>query len=78
MDELFDNQGRQPDGGPQLQIATVTSATAKTARIKLNGMTAAIDKDFRVLQTGVALTVGDRGVAAKISGTYVILGKLSY
>ena len=76
MDELFE-PAEQADSSSLLQIATITSVGSGTARIKFNGL-GAIDKDYRVLKTGVSLAVNDRVVIAKISGTYVILGKLSY
>lgn len=74
MDELVFS----PTAGssePVLQLANVSAVQGSTAKIYFAGGEA-LNKWFRVMQGGVSLAAGDRVVVARISGTYVVLGKI--
>ena len=59
-------------------LATVMSVTGtgNYARIKLDGADTATAKPYKILATGVTLAADDRVLAARVSGTLVILGKI--
>ena len=52
------------------------SVTGNYARIKLDGADTATAKPYKILATGVTLAADDRVLAARVSGTLVILGKI--
>ena len=57
-------------------LATVMSVTGNYARIKLDAADTATAKPYKILATGVTLAENDRVLAARVSGTLVILGKI--
>lgn len=56
-------------------IATADSA-AGTVTMTLDGMTSAMQKSYKTLSGAWPLAAGDRVVVMKMSGTYVVLGKI--
>lgn len=76
MDELiFIPASDTPE--PILQLANVAAVQDNTAKIYFAGGIT-LNKWFKVMQTGVSLAVGDRVLVARLSGSYVILGKITY
>ena len=59
-------------------LATIVTAdgTAGTATILLDGMTAANVKPYKAMVSAWPLAQGDRVVVMKLSGTYLVLGKI--
>lgn len=78
---MSENVFLQPESVPRetsLQIATLgTGSAANGWTLILDGQTTASQKNYKRIDTGGTLTSGDRVVVVKISGTYVILGKLT-
>ncbi len=64
------------EGGsiPEIYNVTIASPGADGATIILPGQTAATRKAYPYAIAGMQLAAGDRALALKISGTYVILG----
>ncbi len=64
------------EGGsiPEIYNVTIASPGADGATIILPGQTAATRKAYPYAIAGTQLSAGDRALALKISGTYVILG----
>ena len=56
-------------------IATADSASGTVTMI-LDGMTSAMQKSYKTLSGAWPLEVGDRVVVMKMSGTYVVIGKI--
>lgn len=67
------------DESTSIRLATVGtvsgSAAARYATLKFDGATEESEKKFKVLN-GTLLSKGDRVVILKISGSYVILGRI--
>ena len=59
-----------------LRLATVAAAGTDGVRIQLDGQDSAGAKYYTRLLNGQTLTSGDRVLVAKLSGTYVIMGKV--
>lgn len=76
MDEIF-NIAPQPSAREPLMLATVGNVSAAGTTLILDGQTAATTKRYKRVMTGQTLTAGDRVLVARISGTYVIFGKIS-
>lgn len=66
----------QSDG--QLQIAKIGSGSSSLGwTLILDGQTTATTKRYKTLTSiSVSVSAGDRVLVAKISGTYLIVGKL--
>ena len=76
MIELFYPQADR-EAPEQLLLATVGSVNASGTTLAFNGGTASTTRYKRV-QTGQTLAAGDVVLVARISGSYVILGKIVY
>lgn len=76
MDELF---GLTParTTPEQLFLAQVGSVSSSGATLRINGE-AATATGFKHVVTGQSLAAGDLVLVARISGSYVILGKIAY
>lgn len=76
MDELF---GLTParTTPEQLFLAQVGSVGSSGATLQINGE-AATATGFKHVVTGQSLAAGDLVLVARISGSYVILGKIAY
>ena len=59
----------------EIILATVDRANSMEVYIKVDGDSAAMQKPYKFLQTGVTLASGDRVLVLKQSGTFVVLGK---
>lgn len=57
-------------------IATVGVVSSAGVTLIFPGQTAATAKAYKRLDTGQALATGNTVLAVKVSGTYVIIGKL--
>lgn len=73
-DDLFEEQ-QTAHTGEQILLAKVIGISGQTAKIQVDGST--IDRFYKIMQTGATLAANDRVVVAKISGSYVILGKIT-
>lgn len=58
-------------------LATVGSVSAAGTTLILDGQTSATTKRYKRVVTGQTLAAGDRVLVARISGTFVILGKIA-
>lgn len=58
-------------------LATVGSVSAAGTTLILDGQTAATTKRYKRVVTGQTLAAGDRVLVARISGTFVVLGKIA-
>jgi len=76
LDDLF-NIAAQPPAREPLMLATVGSVSAAGTTLILDGQTSATTKRYKRVVTGQTLAAGDRVLVARISGTYVIFGKIS-
>jgi len=76
LDELF-SIAPQPSAREPLMLATVGSVSAAGTTLILDGQTAATTKRYKRVVTGQTLAAGDRVLVARISGTFVILGKIA-
>lgn len=61
----------------QLFLAQVGSVSGAGATLQINGESATAT-GFKHLVTGQSLAAGDLVLVARISGSYVILGKIAY
>lgn len=61
----------------EIILATVDYKTTSGVYIKVDGDSAAMQKPYKSLQTGVTLASGDRVLVLKHSGTFIVLGKFS-
>ena len=78
MTDIFKTTNARTASGAQLIVATVGTATAAGVTLVLPGTTSASQKRYKRLITGEDLTAGDLVLAAQISGSYVVLGKIAY
>lgn len=62
----------------ELILATVGSASASGVTLVLPGQTTATQKTYKMIITGESLAADDRVLVAKISGSYVVIGKIDY
>lgn len=76
MDELL-GIPRELQNAPQLFLATIGDVNSNGATLSFNGSAATSTRYKRVV-TGQTLTAGDFVLVAKISGSYIILGKIAY
>lgn len=58
-------------------LATVGSVSSAGTTLILDGQTSATTKRYKRVVTGQTLAAGDRVLVARISGTYLILGKIA-
>ncbi|MBR2582563.1 MAG: hypothetical protein IKD61_04155 [Oscillospiraceae bacterium] len=76
MDELLEIP-RELQNAPQLFLATIGDVNSNGVTLSFNGSAATSTRYKRVV-TGQTLTAGDFVLVAKISGSYIILGKIAY
>lgn len=57
-------------------MASVTAVDQNGVSLSINGGLEMLKKKYRSMLTGYQPSVGDRVLIAKVSGTYVILGKV--
>lgn len=76
MNELFD-PGASASASEQLLIATVGSVSSSGTTLRFNTASATMTRFKRVV-TGQSLSAGDMVLVARVSGSYVILGKIAY
>lgn len=57
-------------------LATVKSVASSGITIQLDGDDTPLKKQYRWISTGTSLSVNDRVLVLKNSGTYIIIGKL--
>ena len=71
--------GEKPGGSQTLLIATISAWSASLgATLTFDGQQTATTKRYRRLVNGQTPAVGDRVLVAKMSGTYIILGKIGF
>ena len=58
-------------------IATVVNLNQNGLQLMAGGASEPMKKYYRYLNTGSSFNRGDRVLAVKVSGTYVVLGKIS-
>lgn len=63
---------------PTLLLATVGSVSSSGITLRFSVQSEASEKKYKRLITGQALYSGDRVLVVKMSGTYVVLGKIAY
>lgn len=61
-----------------LILATVGSVSSSGITLRFSGQSEASEKKYKRLMTGQTLYAGDRVLVVKLSGTYVVLGKIAY
>lgn len=79
MDEFFQSEELDRTfANAEFYLATVTwGDSSEGLQIKLDGETSGSTKYYKILQTGrEPPTVNDRVLVMKLSGTYVVLGKI--
>ena len=57
-------------------LATVKSVASSGITIQLDGDDTPLGKRYKWISTGTSLSVNDRVLVLKNSGTYIIIGKL--
>lgn len=75
MNELFD-PGASTSASEQLLIATVGSVSSSGTTLRFNTAGATTTRFKRVV--GQSLSAGDMVLVARVSGGYVIIGKIAY
>lgn len=58
-------------------LATVSSINSSGASLIFDGQTAASQKRYKILGTGIPVAAGDRVVVMKHSGTYIVIGSIT-
>ena len=77
-DNVFLITDTEEKQGCDFYLATVTAVSSNGIKFQLDGQSSAMEKEYKQLNTGKTLSVGDRVVVMKQSGTYIVLGKFSY
>lgn len=62
----------------ELLLGTIGSVTSAGATLILDGASTPTTKRYKHVVTGTTLAANDRVLLAKLSGTYVILGKIAF
>ena len=60
----------------ELLLASVGTSTTAGTTLIFDGGASATTKTYKRIDNGVALAAGDRVLVARISGSYVIIGKI--
>lgn len=77
MDELiFSGELTSTTEDMPFLMATISDVGSDGFTLSINGGLSSLKKKYSRLQTGDQLSKGDRVLVVKISGTYVILGKI--
>lgn len=77
MDNFLSPFVGEVETSEQLFLATVGSVSSAGATLQINGE-AATATGFKHVVTGQGLAAGDLVLVARVSGSYVILGKIAY
>lgn len=77
MDELVFEMGQNEESEAKILLATVYSASSSGVRLTFDGESTPSQKYYKRLNS-VSLSSGNRVLVVKASGTYVVLGKISY
>lgn len=77
MDSILFPFVGEVESSEQLLLATVGSVTDSGATLAINGQPATATRFKRVV-TGQSLAAGDLVLVARVSGGYVIIGKIAY
>lgn len=77
-DNVFLITDTEEKQGCDFYLATVTAVSSNGIKFQLDGQSSAMEKEYKQLNTGKTLSVDDRVVVMKQSGTYIVLGKFSY
>lgn len=64
------------NSGAELLLATVGTRTTAGVTLILDGQSEATTKRYKSISTGVTLAAGNRVLVARISGTYLVIGKI--
>lgn len=64
------------DSETELLLATVGTRTTAGVTLILDGQTEATTKRYKSISTGVTLAAGNRVLVARISGTYLVIGRI--
>ncbi len=75
MDEIFGGQ-KTAQAQHQFILATVDNASSSGTLIRFDDGTTSLARYKRIV-TGQTLSAGDRVLVASISGSFVIIGKIS-
>lgn len=79
MDELiFSIPLGDSSSNPTLLLATIGSVSPDGVTLKFAWQSEESQKRYKRLMTGQTLYAGDRVLVVKLSGTYVVLGKIAY
>lgn len=70
-------QDRLPATVPEIYLGTVSGSNSSGVLITLDGQSEAMEKRYKCLKTGRALSTNARVMIVKISGTYVVLGEIA-
>lgn len=77
MDELiFSGELLSSNGDSPFFVATVSDISSLGISISMASGMPALKKQYKHLENGSSYMKGDRVLCAKVSGTYVILGKI--
>ena len=76
MNEIFGAEGAL-SGSETLMIAEVGSSTSSGTTLRFNA-TGATTTRFKKVVTGQSLSAGDQVLVARVSGGYVVIGKIAY
>lgn len=77
MDEFL-NMALPAKNDYQLLLATVGSASSSGVTLTFDGLGSPTQKHFKRLAAGPALAANDRVIVARMSGSYVVLGKIAW
>lgn len=78
MDDLYRIPAAGRPSSGDLLVATVGSVSSAGVTLVFPGEGAPTQKRYKRVITGQTLNAGDRVLAAKISGSYVVIGKIGY
>lgn len=79
LDEFFDLLPEQTGerANAEFYLATMTSGSAAGLKIQIDGDSEGSEKSYKILKTGgEPPRSGDRVLVVKMSGTYIVLGKI--
>lgn len=61
----------------EMILATAKSVSTAGITIQLDGDSAPLNKRYKSIATGATINANDRVLVLKISGTYIVIGKLT-
>ena len=78
MDELiFSGELLESSSNSDILPAVVTGIDSEGIGLSVNGGLENLKKKYGSLQTGYSYSIGDRVLVARVSGTYLVLGKIA-